>query len=263
MRALAAITLLSTLTLGAGAALAQPARDAQVDAEGHYETALRLYNEGRYRDSVEAFDRAIGVRPDAVFFCNRAVPLLKLDELSQALASLEQCRDRYADQPAEQAQIDAQAKALGLFVRVVRPQAREIARAMSAPAPAPAPAPTQALGDDAPKRRGWRLRDTGYVGAGVGVALLASALTVDLISADLVTQYQDASRGEDRAAYEQLRADVQQRQRLFWGLAGAGGALVLISAGLISYDMATDTSAASIGVALQPGGAAVMVRGRF
>lgn len=234
-----------------------PALAQQQDAEGHYQSAVRLLGEGRYRESLQEFDAAIAITPNPIFYCNRAVALIQLKELDAALDSLQTCRDTFEGDDQALAQIDAQLKALSLLVREVRPNATKNAITIA----------TLPRATNTPAKGGWSAADTGYIGLGIGAALLGSAATLDLLSADLVTDFKDASTGTDRARYDAARADLAQRQRIFWGLTIGGSVLAATGAGLILYHFLSDdgeeATSATVLPMITPGGAGVVLDWRF
>lgn len=255
----AARLALLTLLLAPAAALAQQPDPAQ-QAEDHYQSAAKLFGEGRYREALEEFDAAIAIAPEAIFFCNRAVVLIKLQELDAALDSMRTCRDTFSGDPRELAQIDAQLNALTLYVR-------HLQRNATATATTIATRPKN-VGAASPKP-GWGASDTGYLVLGVGAALLGSAATLDLLSADLVQDYKDASTGSDPARHAQLRQDLSQRQRVFWGLTIGGSILAATGVGIVLYSFISEedapqpTSRAIILPTISPDGAGVMFDLRF
>jgi tetratricopeptide (TPR) repeat protein len=222
---------LIALLLCSTPALAQQASSAQ-QAEDHYQSAAKLFGEGRYREALEEFDAAIAIAPEAIFFCNRAVVLIKLQEFDAALDSMRTCRDTFEGDPRELAQIDAQLNALTLYVR-------HLQRNAAATATTIATRPKSAPGTPPPKP-GWGASDTGYLVLGVGAALLGSAATLDLLSADLVQDYRDAATGPDPARYAQLKQDLSQRQRVFWGLTIGGSILAATGASIVLYNFISE-----------------------
>jgi tetratricopeptide (TPR) repeat protein len=241
-------------------ALCAPAlAHAEDSAEDHYQSAARLFGEGRYREALEEFDAAIAIAPEPIFYCNRAVVLIKLQELDAALASMKTCRDTFRGEERELAQIDAQLQALTIFVRNLQRHATSTATTI-------ATRPRDA-GRPKPKQSSWSAADTGYIGLGVGAALLGSAATLDLLSADLVEDYKAASTGSDPDRYQQTRDDLSQRQRIFWGLTIGGSILAATGAGLVIYhflsDDEEDAPRATISPMISPDGAGVVFDLRF
>lgn len=192
---------------------------AQQDAaELRYQAAVRLFGEGRYRESLAEFDAAIALDPQSVFFCNKALVELKLQETGQAVASLRECRQRFEGDDAELALIDAQLLGVTTFHDVVRIRAMTVARDIAAGPVALNPV------DGEPNT--WDMGDTGFVFLGVSAALIASAITVDILSEDLKSDFlreSDGGPGTSLARYEELRDDLKFRQTIFYGL-GIGGA---------------------------------------
>ena len=98
-------------------------------AAGHYDIAVQMINGGRYREAVEEFGRAIEIAPEPVFYCNRAVALMRIREIGRAAADLRTCSDTFEGSDEERAQIDAQAHAVGLVASHMRARGRAVAQA--------------------------------------------------------------------------------------------------------------------------------------
>jgi len=206
--------------------------DSDQNAEVHYQIAMRLFNEGRYRESVEEFDRALSLLDDPIFWCNRAVPLMKLAEMEQARESLTHCRDGFELASEDYAQVDAQLAALTVAVRQVEPVARGVAQIAGQ-----RPLEVAPVLVETPEEGGGR-RVAGWALAGAGVGLLASAWVIDLRSAGVVQELVSASEeGASRQRYDALRSEVALRQRVVWSLAGAGAAATLVGGGLLTWDV--------------------------
>ncbi len=203
------LVLFSVLICASG--YAQDPHSADETAEGHYRTAIQLFDEGRYRSALDEFDAAISLSPQAVFYCNRAIVLIKLQETEQAVQSLQECRDRFEGDEAEKAQIDAQLQGVSAFhnhVRTMSPQvAIDIAR-----------------GELKPPKDGWGLQEWGLITAGIGVAILGGAIALDLSSASLKDEYIEESNGGDPERYQELRDSLDSRKSIFWTLTAVGGA---------------------------------------
>jgi len=211
------------------AALALPSLAiAQTEAELRYQEAVRLFGEGRYRESLGAFDQAIELEPQSVFYCNRALVLLKLQETSLALVSMQKCRELFVGDTAELASIDAQVKGLEVYEFHLKPKTMTIARDIAA----------------GPLDRGisdstsWDVGDTGFVLLGISAALIASAATLDLLSADLKEDFVHESEGgpgTSIARYNDLKERLKTRQTIFYGLGLTGIGLGIAGGALLVY----------------------------
>ncbi len=214
----------------------------KADAEAHYQTAVRLFGEGRYRESLDEFDAAIELSPESIFFCNRAIVLIQLTEIESALESLEVCQNTFEGSEAELAEIDAQRAAVESVVRVVRPRSLTTISDMSAPAEVIVTADAD----------GWTRASTGYVFLAAGGALLASAGTLDLLSADVRTDLEEeasAPAGSTDESYAAARQAYVNRQRIWLGLVGGGGVFALTGAALVlSHFLADDGEEETIAV---------------
>lgn len=227
VRLLGFVLVVSLMLCGTPSAFAQDPHSPRQEAEAHYQTAVRLFGEGRYREALDEFDAAIAVEPESIFYCNRAVVLIQLGEASEALDSLQVCQDTFAGGEAERADIDAQRKAVETLVRHIRPSSLETVSAINAPKLRPE--------DDG---SGWNRASSGYLLLGAGGALLASAVTLDVLSADLKRQYVDESfgpRGSTEESYEELRRRYVTRQRIWVGLTAAGGVFTLSGLALLAF----------------------------
>lgn len=216
-------------------------------AEGHYQSAVRLFGEGRYGEALEAFDAAIALSPESIFYCNRAIVLIKLQEAEAALASLEACQRSHAGGPAELAEIDAQRAAVAVLVSHIRPGVLASVSAINAPR----------VNIDEP--RGWTRTETGILLLGFGGAAFASAATLDFLSRDLRTELDARSRalitpGNDyarrQAEYDEARESYVRRQRVWIALTATGAVFTLTGATfVISRLLASeDSSEIEVGI---------------
>lgn len=196
-------------------------------AEGHYQTAVKLFGEGRYAEALAEFDQAIAISPESIFYCNRAVVLIELDEAAEALESLETCQRTHSGSAEELAAIDAQRAAVSVITSHVQPGALGTVSLINAPIVAPAE----------PASRGWTRVETGILLMGIGGAAFASAATLDFLSKDLKDDLRIASEarvdgGADYAQrqreYDEARIAYRNRQRVWIGLT-AGGALFTLT----------------------------------
>lgn len=213
----------------------EPSAEPSVLADRHYQQAMLMFNQGRYREAVKHFNDAIELAPDPIFYCNRAIALIKLDELDEAIKSMITCRDTIGEDPQEVAQIDAQLQALTIFAKQLRPHAQTLARDIAAGPVIKKVEPTPAPVDD-----GWSASDFGYISLALGGACFASAITLDLLSAQDVETLKKEQRGGDKARYDEARSSIEQRQPLWIGLSAAGTGLALLGVTLIIVDLASD-----------------------
>lgn len=206
---------------------------AQSNAELRYQEAVRLFGEGRYRESLHAFNEAIELDPQSVFYCNRALVELKLQETAQAAASFRACRDSFEGDEAELASIEAQLKGVEMYEFHLRPRSITVARDIAA-------GPVQ-LQQPVEVSTGWDVGDTGFVFLGASAALFASALTLDLLSADLKEDFQTQSQGgmgTSEARYTELKTELETRQTVFFTLGALGAGAALVGGGLLIYHYA-------------------------
>lgn len=220
---------LSLLVVFCSTASAQDPHSPKADAESHYQTAVRLFGEGRYGEALDEFDAAIALSPESIFFCNRAIVLIKLREPEAALDNLETCQRTHTGSQEDLAEIDAQRQAVSVVVNHVRASMLDVVSAINAPA----------VTDE---RKRWTRTETGIVFLGVGGAFLASAGTLDFLSKDLKADLQAKAgarlvSGADYAAreaeYQKVRRDYVTRQRIWIGLTAAGAAFTLTGAVLV------------------------------
>lgn len=254
-----------------GSLAAQPAERAEPvgeleRAEQHYRMAVQFYGQGRYRESVEEFDLAIGLQEDPVMHCNRAAPLIKLGELREARESLRRCRDGYAPGDSERAYVDAEVAALGLVLDRILPRSKEVVRGLiEGPPTVEGSAEVEFLApaDPGPRRR---LSGRGVAGislVGVGALGAAGAVVLDILSASMVEEFRRQSEGgpgTSAARHEELRLQIEQRQGLFWGLTLGSVAAVSLGAGLMIWDLARGDDEVRQGVSLRGSGGQVEVQ---
>ncbi|QDG53731.1 hypothetical protein FIV42_24200 [Persicimonas caeni] len=259
--------LLMTRTASAQDGGATASDSDAIEADRHYGEAVRLFGEGRYREAIEEFNRAIELAEEPVFFCNRGIALIKLNEWNAALSDLKTCRTTFEGSPAEVAQIDAQYKGLRAFVRGVRPRAIEVARDIAA-------------GDISPKvvevptpQSPWNVELAGHLSMGTGAVLLTTAVTLDYLSGDLRDDFVAESKGGTGTSperYRQLRDELETRQNVFTALTISGAALAVTGASVLAYTWFFDDSpaessstAGSVSVAPTESGAALQLHLEF
>ena len=209
---------------------AQEAPEEKADA--FYLQAIQLFNEGRYQEALENFDRAIALNPVAVFFCNRGTVLMKLDERAEALVSMESCLSRFEvtdeESAAEKAQIDAEVGALRLVVRGLVPASARVATNIA----------TKPEGEDRTKivivepiDEGVDMWAVGAWGAaGVAGASLLGALVLDLVTQPVIEDFKrTAEAGDNRERYDALRGAIDQRKVVIGALVVAGSVSAIAS----------------------------------
>ena len=245
----------------------EDAADKAVEADRHYGEAVRLFGEGRYREAIEEFDAAIALTQEPVFFCNRGIALIKLNEWESALSDLRTCSETFEGAPVEVAQIDAQYKGLQAFVRGVRPRAIEVARDMAAGTVSPTVVEVPA------QQSPWNIELAGHLSLGTGAVLLTAAVTLDYLSGDLRDDFvaqSEGGPGTSKKRYRELRNELETRQNVFTVLTASGAALAVTGASILAYtwffsdDPAESRSTAgSVSVAPTDGGAALQLQLEF
>ncbi len=257
MPRLLSIALLIATLLVASSAHAQAPSPATGTAESHYQSAVRLFGEGRYGEALGEFDAAIALSPESIFFCNRAIVLIKLQEPEAALQSLETCQQTHAGDQAELAEIDAQRAAVQVMVGHVRPSVLDTVSLINAPSVAP----------DA--RSGWTWTSTGVLLMSIGGAAIASAATLDFLSKDLQQTLQaratavivaDGDYLRRQAEYDEARKRYVDRQRIWLGLTAAGAVLTVTGATLVVSQWISSTGSTDVEVGLTPTHPGVVVR---
>lgn len=202
-------------------------------AELYYQRAVEHFNGGRYRQALAAFDRSLELAPDALTYCNRGYVLIKLTELDAALDSLETCLSTFEGPQAERGQIAAQVEGVRGVVRHVRPRAMNITQDIAA-------GPVTSAPGEPRREKGWGASDFGYLSLGLSAALLASGVTLDLLSADLRRDFiaeSEGGPGTSPRRYEELRERYVGRQRVFWSLTISGSVLAAAGLTLLAYDL--------------------------
>lgn len=225
--------------------MAQDPHDSRELAESHYQLAVRLFGEGRYREALDEFDAAIALYSDPIFHCNRGIVLLQLAEIEGSLRSLLECEASFEGEESEKAQINAQALGIQTFLTHIRPAAISTASSLSQ-----ADAPMIV---EIPAESGWKLRHTGILLVSSAAALSVAALVLDLQSAELKQQFIEESRGEpgtSRQRYEELRSSLERRQYLFVGLSGAAVLSAGIGLSMIFVDYRRGTAVGALDVSV-------------
>lgn len=213
------ITIFLLISLWGAAAFAQTTPEEQADM--HYQSAMQMYSEGRYKESIAAFDSAIALVPESVFYCNRAAVHLELSDVDKALKDLRSCRAQFEGDAEDAAVIDAQT--LGLEIGATR-----VARSARSRTDAVQRAILESNTEQNFGVRGW-----GLVTLAVGGGAIASAIIVDLLSSQLVEDFVRQSEGRNGTSVErfnELKSQVETRQVIFYTLAISGA--VLTTAGL-------------------------------
>jgi tetratricopeptide (TPR) repeat protein len=225
--------------------LAAQAQDEPVDpvmlSESYYQQAVQLLNEGRYQEALGNLDKAIELNPEPIFYCNRGAVLLRLEQTEEALGSMERCLEsvEIAD-PADKAVLDAEVNALRLAVRRLKPQSRDLAQQIAT----------------RPEEEVSGVSVAAWTTGALGGASLLGVLTLELLTQPLVDEYRDvASGGQDRARYDTLRSDIEDRKLLMGALLVSGSVLTLVSGVLLWLDMEEEAEPPSVGVRGLPGGA--------
>lgn len=250
------ITLIASLSLTSVPTFAQDPHGDRDEAERHYQTAVVLLSEGRYLEALNEFDAAIELSPQAIFYCNRALVLIKLKDTTEAVASLKSCRDNFEGDATELAQIDAQYQGVRAYDEILRPHAINTAQDIA----------TGPIKRQPPEQDAWHADDFGLIFMGLGAAFLASAVTLDLLSADLHDSFIEQSQGgpgTSQARYDELKDDIEFRQNVFWGLTGAGALLVVAGGGLVAYHLATDATPIAVFPAFSADGFAIQIGSKF
>lgn len=241
----------SIILLCTSQALAQgDPHSPKVAAESRYQTAVRLFGEGRYREALDEFDAAIALSPESIFYCNRAIVLIQLREPQEALESLRICQQTFTGDEAELAQIDAQRAAVDVAVNVLRPGATSTVSAINAPQL-----------DDSAER--WTRANTGYLVLGLGGALFASAATLDLLSGDLKEALQTAADGRSIEDYDVARDAYVARRRIWLGLTAAGAVFTLSGGILVVSHFIGGASNSDVELGLQLHNPGMSVRFRW
>jgi len=246
------------LVVSTRAAAQSPPADGSAKADAHYQTAVRLFGEGRYREALDEFDEAIAISPEPIFYCNRAIVLIELREPEDAYQSLETCRDGFTGATEDKAEIDAQMLAVGAFVHHVGPRATQITEDI-ATGPLVKSTPTP------PEHGGFGATDYGLLSTGIGAALVGSAVTLDLLSKPIVDEYKQLSaEGGSQQRYDELKQEILTRQRIWYALSIGGGVFALAGVGLVVYDAISggdDTEAPVVVLPwVGPAKAGIMVR---
>ncbi len=226
-------------------ALDDDSLEAMEAAEAHYRMAVELYARGRYRESVEEFDRVLEFHDDPVVHCNRAVPLIELGRLVEGRESLVRCRDAYDAGSRDYQEIAADVEALTLTLEAVRPTARAVADEVGAAgspdrdiSDTPVTPPPVAADPAPPTMSGVQI--AGLVLLGTGAGLGGAAAVVDWRSAGLVDEFRREAQGGDGTSaqrHQELRQQIEARQQIFWGLAATGAATAAVGLGLSAWGL--------------------------
>ena len=250
------LALIAVFLFAAGrpaAAQNQSGEPMKIQAEKHFNRALKLYNDKDFAGAAAEFEKAYEIDPrfDIKFAwaqaerlagnCPKAIelyqelraePNLTDDDQRALLEGLERCDFGKKPEPEPEPEPEPQ----------IQPPP-------AAPPPAPEGSPwyTDPIGD--------ALLITGIVGVGVGGGLwLVSSL--------------DASAAENAATYEtHVALESRARDRRFIAIASLGLSAALLTGAVVRYltrdDGSGDAPATRAGVWATPGGGGVALGGRF
>lgn len=218
------LIIASLLVLVPAAAIAQDAREEEAGA--YYARAVELYNQGRNREALDEFDKAIDAVPSPVYFCNRGIVLLKLEENLRAIEDLRTCRDTYEDlDEGGRAKIDAQIKALEIFELVFSPNARQAARDIARGPDQPVVIERPVV--IPPPDNSSASRGIGWSMLGLGLVSLGGAAGLDIASRSMLEDFKDSRYDADNTRHQDLQLTLAKRQTAFYALSITGGALAI------------------------------------
>ena len=246
-----------------------PVQEAQAQsADARYAAAMDMVNAGRYREAVDELSRAIEISPENIFFCNRGIVRIRLEEFNEAIKDLKTCRDTFKGDQEELAILDAQYLAVTAAYRGSAARARQVAQGLilartqppSIPADSPV-APADVMVQAPPSAERWGAREYGFLSLIVGGALLGSALTVDLLSAGTKDDFIAASTQGSPQDYQAAKDSVETRQDAFYALGIAGGVMTLSGLSLVLWDVLADRGEAQVQVGT--GAGSLVVGWRF
>lgn len=224
----------------------QPEDEGDEDVQSaadDYARAINLYNEGKNREALQAFDAAISKSNEPVYLCNRAVVLITLEEYALAISDLKTCRDTYEMNDRERAYIDAQLGALSIFEYVIQPKSRAITERVANPpeerdntitstvtTPIQDSAPSSPTGSSSP------LRAMGWVALGTGAGALIGVGALELITLQEVRTFRQECQGKQApyaADCAMLQSTLTTQQKLSRALLISGGVLSITGAALL------------------------------
>ncbi len=227
------------LSLLSSTALAQDEPQTPPTAEQDYARAIRLYSEGKNRESLQAFNDAISKSSDPVYRCNRAAVLRVLGEHPLAIEDLTICRDTYQMSELEKGMIDAQLQALSIVEYHFSPRSEQIAKQIANPpevivkkdTDTSKPVPPPVIAKPKPSSP---LRSLAWVSLGTGVGALIGAGALEIANRDDVNSFrttclEQRDGGSYDASCSQLQSSLKIQQRLSRSLFIAGGALSITS----------------------------------
>ena len=226
---------LTSLLVIASIAISLPEQAVAMDpaertkkAQRHVDRGKELYRAHKYRAASEELRQAYALEPVPLLLYNIVLAEWRAGDWQQALETAAQVRTQSLPDKTR-VKLDSRIAALGAMV-----QARSVAVQMKQREPTiDEPEPT--------------LGTTGWVGTGlstVGAGMLVGALVVDGQLEDDGADLEAAAHSADRAAYDRLLTDVQDRQTLGRVLAVGGAALAVTGAAMLVWDLTDDSAEA-------------------
>jgi len=239
--------LAAVLALGIPPASAQGDVNREI-AKKHYELGEKLYQFKDYKKALDEFQKAYDLAPIPALMFNMGRCHEKLGATEDALKHYRRFLAAKPDAP-NRADVEARIKALEERQAKPAPASNPEPKPATAPEPKPAPAPvtksapalvTQPApatppAEDAPRTWKWI---TGWVGVGLGAALLGGGLALGAMAADRASQFEDGVAANH--PYEDLMS-IDDEGRFFErgqiGFMVAGGVLAGAGAGLLLWEL--------------------------
>lgn len=273
------MVIVLSLALAVSSARAAHAESAEAQVERLASEAVTAYRGADYHRAIELLQRAYDIRQVPALQYNMAKAYDKLGDLDHAA----ECYRRFVDAADADPKLKNKAEARLAVIEEARRKKAAAQRALE-PKPEPKPAPVveppkpavveppkpveptpEQIRDKLRDERQQKRRRDRWVALGLGIGAVACAgvaigLSVDALS--LQNQW-SSEFGGDETARRQLEHDALVRAGVADGFYALTGVTAAVAAYFVYRGFRPEPTAPSIAFAPAPGGAALVVGGRF
>ena len=218
------------------------AQDREREAQVYFEKGAAYYFEGEYGQALVQFKKGHATLPNALFQYNIALCNLKLERYREALNAARDAERMGGLGPNEQTLNRSRIAAIPR-IQTATTVAEAVARS----------ADTSSDVADADVSQGTESGGGGFGGVGwagvafttVGVGLLVGAVGVEVALQSKWEEFNESAESGDTARFEELKGEIERRQRtgkilLYSGLGASAIGVTLLIAEWVSYPSSDD-----------------------